>query len=131
MFKTKKTDNFSRTIKVGRVAQRSCIYTDTTDGRQYVKFSVAVNKDKEKADFFECTAYNAQARYIDRYADVGTKVLLLGSDRIISYMDARGVQHKTTQVIADTVMAYDSEAAQALLEMMNGIFSYSQERRFV
>ncbi len=111
----KKTDNFSRTIKVGRIAQRSCVYTDTTDGKQYVRISLAVNKDNEKADFFECLACNAAARFVDRYADIGTKVLLLGSDRIISYRDTKGVQHKTTQVIADAVIPYDSETATVLL----------------
>lgn len=127
----KKTDNFSRTIKVGRVSQRSCVYTDTKDGKQYVRISLAVNKDNEKSDFFECLAVSAAARFVDRYADVGTKVLIIGFDRIISYRDAKGVQHKTTQVVTDTVLSYDSEMAQSILEMLRNIFDYSQERRFI
>lgn len=122
MFEAKKTDNFSKSIRCGRIAKCSDLCTGT-DGRQYIKFSVAVNKDKEKADFFECTAYNAKARYIEHYAPVGTKGIILGTDISNRYTDKKNISHTTIKVIVDNVFLHGTQEAQQILNIMNNLFS--------
>ena len=80
----KKSDNFSKTIKVGRIASVSDLRTNTTNGRQCVVFTIAINKPDEKPDYYNCIAYNGVARNMDRYIRVGHKVLVIGTESIIS-----------------------------------------------
>ncbi len=126
-----KTDNFSKTIKVGRVAHRSYVCTDMNDGRQYVKFTLAINKDKDKPDYYPCIAYNATGRYVDRHIKVGDKIVLIGTDCITVNKAANGMQYKSVQIEADTVVPYESEAAGAILDASHSLFNYAEERIIV
>lgn len=47
-------------------------------GKAYTKFTVAVQRpfDREKSDFFNCTAFGKQAENIANYCDKGSKVLV-------------------------------------------------------
>lgn len=124
----KKTDNFSKTIKVGRVASLSDIRTDMNSGRQLIKFTLAINKDKDKTDYYNCITYNATGRYVERYIRIGEKVVVIGSDSITVKKAANGMQYKSVQIIADSVLKYDSEEAVAILNAMQNVFSYASVR---
>lgn len=120
----KKTDNFSKTIKVGRIASISDVRTDINSGKQLILFTLAVNKDKDKPDYYNCTAYNATGRYVERYIRIGDKVVVIGSDSITVKKAANGMQYKSVQIIADSVLKYDSEEAVTILNAMQNVFSY-------
>lgn len=122
MFEFRSTDNFSKSIKVGRIADRSDLRTDVDTGRQLVKFSLAVNNKSTKADFFDCVAYNAEARKIDQSMPKGKKVVVLGTDITGSYVDKKGVKHKTLTVIADNTYLYDSPQARKILKCLEHLF---------
>lgn len=74
MFKRRK-DNFLIVFLCGYVSKRSDLMVDKT-GRQYVKFTVAVNHTDEPTEFHKLIAYNPEARYIDRFVRVGNKVVV-------------------------------------------------------
>ena len=124
----KQTDNFSKTIKVGRVASLSDICTEVSSGKQYIRFTLAVNKDNAKPDYYPCIAYNATGRYVERYIHVGDKVVIIGSDFINLKKIAKDVQYKSVQIIADSVLQYDSEEAVSVLNAMQNVFSYATGR---
>lgn len=124
----KKTDNFSKTIKVGRVASISDVRTDTNSGKQFIRFTLAVNKDKDKPDYYPCIAYNTTGRHVERYIHVGDKVVVIGSDSISLKKIAKDVQYKSVQIIADSVLPYESEEAVAILNAMQNVFSYAADR---
>lgn len=69
-------------------------------GKPYTKFTVAVQRpfDREKSDFFNCTAFGKQAENIANYCDKGSKVLVEGQVNI----DQSGDKYYTN-VIADRV----------------------------
>ena len=117
-----RTDNFSKTIKVGRIASISDLRTDTSNGKQFIRFTLAVNKDKDKPDYYPCIAFNATCRYIDRYISVGNKVVVIGSDSITLKKMGKDVQCKSVQIIADSVYLYESDEAVAILNAMQNIF---------
>lgn len=127
----KKTDNFSKTIKVGRVASLSDIRTDMNSGRQLIKFTLAINKDKDKPDYYPCIAYNTTCRYVERYIHAGDKILITGTDCISFKKASNGMQYKSVQVEADTVLLYDSEEAVAILNAMQNVFSYAGGINFI
>lgn len=122
----KKTDNFSRTIKVGRIAHRTDLYTDPNNGKQYIRFNLAINKNKDKPDYYACVVYSELARYFDRHIRIGDKVLVVGTDDIKQKQSSAGMNYKSQQVIADAVYLYDSDAARKIIDEMQNMFSLMQ-----
>lgn len=118
----KKTDNLSRTIQVGRIANVSDLKTNISDGRQCVHFTLAINKMEDKPDYYNCISYNAIARYIERYIRKGAKVLILGNEKITVKKSANGLFYKSVFIEAEKVLEADSEKARQVLEIINSIF---------
>ena len=73
-------------VRTGRFTDKPELKT-SNNGKQFVKFTLAVNSRKEQADFFEYVAWDANARYIDRYVRKGTKVWVLGTDMTDIYTE--------------------------------------------
>ena len=69
-------------------------------GKAYTKFTVAVKRtfDRDKTDFFNCTAFGKQAESIAQYCDKGSKVLVEGQVNI----DKKDDKYYTN-IIADRV----------------------------
>ena len=69
-------------------------------GKAYTKFTVAVKRtfDRDKTDFFNCTAFGKQAENIAQYCDKGSKVLVEGQVNIDKKEDKY-----YTNIIADRV----------------------------
>lgn len=105
--------NFS--VRTGRFTDNPELKT-SNNGKQFVKFTLAVNSRKEKADFFEYIAWDASARYIDRYVRKGTKVWVLGTDRTDTYTDKNGVKRKSFTTICEKISIAESRAAQEAYE---------------
>lgn len=120
----KKSDNFSKTIKLGRIAHRTDLYTDPSNCKQYIRFSLAINKSKDKPDYYSCVVYNATARYFDRHIRTGDKVLIVGTDCVAQKVNGNGMHYKLQQVTADSVFMYDSKEAKALLDEMETLFHF-------
>lgn len=62
------------------------------------KFTLAVNRLKEGADFISCIAWNKQAELISKYLHKGNQVAIEGRIQTGSY-EKDGVKHYTTDVI--------------------------------
>ena len=62
------------------------------------KFTLAVNRLKEGADFISCIAWNKQAELINKYLHKGNQVAIEGRIQAGSY-EKDGVKHYTTDVI--------------------------------
>ena len=62
------------------------------------KFTLAVNRLKEGADFISCIAWNKQAEFINKYLHKGNQVAIEGRIQTGSY-EKDGVKHYTTDVI--------------------------------
>ena len=69
-------------------------------GKAYTKFTVAVKRtfDRDKTDFFNCTAFGKQAESIAQYCAKGSKVLVEGQVNIDKKEDKY-----YTNIIADRV----------------------------
>ena len=66
------------------------------------KFTLAVNRLKEGADFISCIAWNKQAELISKYLHKGNQVAIEGRIQTGSY-EKDGVKHYTTDVIVQSL----------------------------
>lgn len=66
------------------------------------KFTLAVNRLKEGADFISCIAWNKQAELISKYLHKGNQVAIEGRIQTGSY-EKDGVKHCTTDVIVQNL----------------------------
>lgn len=66
------------------------------------KFTLAVNRLKEGADFISCIAWNKQAELINKYLHKGNQVAIEGRIQTGSY-EKDGVKHYTTDVIVQSL----------------------------
>lgn len=83
----------NKLIISGRLTKspKDCTAGETSNGKKFLNFSVAVQRDKDNADFFSCTAWNDTAANIVKYLNKGSRVLLSGSMQSDKYTDKNGV----------------------------------------
>ena len=78
---------------------------ETPSGVQRCRFSIAVNRNyrspdgERQTDFFNCTAWRAQAENISRYTRKGNKICVIGSVEMREYEDNTGARRTAVDVI--------------------------------
>lgn len=121
MFEIKTPDTYKKSFCVGRIAEYSDLRTDS-QGRQFIKFTVAVNQNKEKPDFFKYIAYNNKARKIDRFIRKGMKVVVFGTDTTDCYKDKKGTVHKTHTSVCIDIVPVDINTENEIIVSLESIF---------
>lgn len=91
----------NRIILIGRLTQDPQGGM-TNSGKQYARFSLAVSRMGDGADFFDIVAWDKQAVNSLKYLQKGSQVAIAGHVQIGSY-DHNGVKRKTFDVVADQV----------------------------
>lgn len=122
MFEKRAPDTYKKSYCVGRISRFSDLCTDS-NGMQYIKFSVAVNQNKEKPDFFDFIAYNSKARKIERYIRKGMKVIVFGTDTTGSYKDKNGTVHKTNTTVCLDIFPIDKNSENEIIVSLESIFN--------
>lgn len=80
---------------------------ETKNGKSMCRFTIAVNRKYagqnglRETDFFNCTAFSAQADSIAKYCHKGDKVFIKSSIQIRSYEDNQGITRNTLDVIVE------------------------------
>lgn len=68
-----------------------------------VKFTVAINRIKEGADYISCIAWNRTAEMINKYYKKGSQIALEGRIQTGSYEAHDGTKRYTTDVIVEGI----------------------------
>lgn len=71
--------------------------------KNFVTFSIAVNKKKDEANFFNCIAYGKTAEVISKYPKKGDKIAIEGSVNNDNYTDKEGIKHYSCNIIVFSV----------------------------
>ena len=71
-------------------------------------FTIAVNRQKEGADFIGITVFNKQAENIEKYCDKGSLVSVEGRVQVSSYKKEDKTLYKT-EIIADSIRFLSSK----------------------
>lgn len=93
---------------IGRLT-RNPILKETQSGHEFTRFTLAVDRRGEGADFISCLAWNKTAELICNYLSQGNKVAITGRIQTGSYTDKDGKTHYTTEVVADSMEFVDSK----------------------
>lgn len=73
--------------------------SQTESGKDYCKFSVAVNRPYNKGtDFFPCIAWEKKAEPIAKYCKKGSKIYICGTIAIDTYKDKDGNNRTSVNV---------------------------------
>ena len=88
----------NKVILVGRATKD----TDYRGGEKaYARYTLAVDRYGEGADFINCVAFGKSADFAGKYIKKGTKILIEGHITTGSYTDKNGKVQYTTDVIVD------------------------------
>lgn len=78
----------------------------TNNGAAVVAFTLAndriVNGEK-KTDFFDVIAWNQNAKFINQFFKKGDGIIVIGRLQTREYVDSKGNNRKTTEIVVDRV----------------------------
>ena len=75
----------------------------TADNTPVTSFSIAVNRDKDRSDFFNCTAWRKTADFVSTYFAKGDMIAVCGRIQNRDWTDKNGNARRSTEIIADSV----------------------------
>lgn len=104
----------NKVIMMGRLTADPVIRY-TADQKPVANFRLAIDrryKDKDTADFFECSAFGKTAESIEKYIKKGTKILIDGSLQTGSYTNRDGQKVNTVTVLVNTWEFAESKKEQ-------------------
>jgi single-strand DNA-binding protein len=106
--------NLNKVILGGRLTADPELKT-TQSGISVTSFSVAVNRrgksgEETQADFFNVTAWRAQAELVTKFFRKGSSIALSGSIQNRTWTDNNGQKRYSTDIIADEIYFVDSKA---------------------
>lgn len=71
-------------VMMGRLTREPDV-RKTYDGKAVANYSIAVDRNREEADFFRCAAFGKQAEFAERFLNKGSKVAIIGRLQNHSY----------------------------------------------
>jgi len=103
----------NRVILIGRLTKDPEIRT--SGNYTIASFSIAVDRKfkrdgEPEADFFNCTAFNKTAEFIEKYCKKGTKMVVEGRIQNDNY-EKDGVKHYGVKIMVDSLEFAESKSA--------------------
>lgn len=75
----------------------------TSNQTPVCNFSIACNKDKNQADFFNCVAWKGTAENINKFLKKGSQVIISGRIAQKSWTDKDGQKKNSVEIVAHSV----------------------------
>ena len=85
-------------IFVGRLTAEPTV-RQTTSGKTVVSFCLAIQRDKENADFIDCVAWEKTGEFISKYFHKGQYIAIEGAMQTRTYEDSNNAKKKVTECI--------------------------------
>ena len=100
----------NRVILIGRLTRDPEVRT-SQEGTLVARYTLAVNKADNKADFVRCVTFGKSAEFVEKYLHKGIKIAIEGRIQIGSYTDDTGRKVYTTDVIVNQHEFVESKEA--------------------
>lgn len=100
----------NKILLVGRITKDLELNTTST-GKSVCEFSIAVNRDKDNADFINIQVWNAPAENLVQYQGKGNQITVEGQLRTQTYEKQDGTKGYKTYVLANSIEYLDSKNA--------------------
>ena len=90
----------NKVILAGRLTKDPDV-RETTNGMKVARYTIAVDRYKEGADFINCIAFDKRAEFAEKYLSKGRKIMIEGHIQTGSY-EKDGHKVFTTDVVIDS-----------------------------
>lgn len=90
----------NKAILIGRLTRDPDIRK--SNDTMVARYTLAVDRFKDGADFISCVAFGKSAEFADKYLKKGTKIAVTGHIQTGSYENREGQKVYTTDVIVET-----------------------------
>jgi len=90
----------NKVVLVGRLCQEPEVRY-TNDQKPIARYTLAVDRNKDEADFIPCVAFQRSAEFAQKYLHKGTKILVEGRMHSGSYTNREGKKVYTMDVFID------------------------------
>ena len=119
----------NKVIMMGRLTRDPEIKIYGGD-KTLANFSLAVDRrfkseGQPTADFFNCTAFGAQATFAEKYLHKGTKIVIDGEIQNNNYEDRNGTMHYGNQIKINSIEFAESKKASE--QSASNTSSYSSQ----
>lgn len=101
----------NRTISMGNMTADPEI-KETQSGKKYVRFTLALQRMKEGADFPSFIAWEKKAEFMEKYCHKGMKLLVEGHIQTGSYEGEHGKVY-TTDIVCDNIEFCEKKQSDA------------------
>lgn len=107
--------NFNRVTIGGRLTKKPELLSISNSDHCVSNFCVAVTRASKvngqpDADFFNCTAFNKTAEFVNKFFDKGSSIMLEGRLQQRSYTNKDNQKVWTTEIIVSNVYFVDSKS---------------------
>lgn len=99
---------YNRTILVGRIST-DLELRQTSNGKSYCRFNLAVNRMNEETDFIPITLWGKSAENTVTYQNKGSLILIDGAISMGSYTDQNGNKRTSFEIMAQNVQFLGSK----------------------
>ena len=90
----------NKAILIGRLTRDPDVRK--SNDTMVARYTLAVDRIKDGADFISCVAFGKSAEFADKYLKKGTKIAVTGRIQTGSYENREGQKVYTTDVIVET-----------------------------
>ncbi len=106
---------YNRTILVGRIST-DLELRQTSNGKSYCRFNLAVNRMNEGTDFIPVTLWGKSAENTATYQNKGSLILVDGSISMSNYTDKNGNNRTSFEVMAQNVQFLGSKNSSSNIQ---------------
>lgn len=103
----------NKIILMGRLTREPDVQRKSTGDRDttIARFAMAVDRrgGQEKADFFNCVAFDKQAEFVEKYLKKGTKILITGRVQNDVYTNREGQKVYSVQIMVQELEFCESK----------------------
>lgn len=92
---------------LGRMTRDAEFQKGTKQKKSYAKFTLAVPRGKDEADFINCIAFDKTAELISEYVKKGNRLLAEGSINVSKYTNKEGKDAYQTNIIINKINFID------------------------
>lgn len=103
---------------VGRLT-RDPEVKNLTSGKIVAKFTLAVQRNKEEADFIPCEAWGKTAESIRDYVKKGSMIGVEGRIQVDQYQNDEGENRTMTKVVANRIHFIDLKKDEDSIEIID------------
>lgn len=105
----------NKVFLIGRTTKEIELRTTQND-KMVANFTLAVNRNKEEADFISCVAWGKTAELLAKYVNKGDKIAVSGRIQARSYDAQDGKRVYVTEVVAEDIEFLESKRTEPKAE---------------